>query len=127
MQRSQELSDLYSKALRESSEGATVVPYFSTSPDVLVIGTGPDGWLTGADAAREIDKSGAEARAEGGEIIPSSPVAWEHGDVGWVVDRPMLRFSNGQEVPLRATCLFVREGSSWKAIHQHWSIGVLSQ
>lgn len=126
MQRSQDLVDHYTQALRAGSSGTLLAEQvFSSSPHVLVIGTDQSEWWTGAGAIRGMSSTAQHIHDTGAEVVPSSnPVAWELGDVGWVLDQPTLRLASGREFPFRLTSVYVREGNDWKIIHQHWSIGV---
>lgn len=124
MERSQELADFYVQSIRSASQGASVAPIFSTSPDTLVIGTDPGEQWQGADAVPAVDGTAKNFREQGAQFSAGDPVAWEHNGVGWVVDRPVVRFPDGQKLTFRLSSVYVREGDGWKAVHQHWSIGV---
>jgi hypothetical protein len=52
----------------------------------------------------------------------TAPVYLHRGDAVCVVDRPVISFDDGSELPCRVTLLFLHEGS-WKLAHTHLSVG----
>jgi len=91
----------------------------SADPAALVIGTAPGEWVTERDRLR----FGFEA--EGMRIDPGpSPVGYELGDVGWVVDEPIYVFPGGSAMATRVTAVLQREDGDWRIVHMHVSVGV---
>ena len=92
----------------------------STDPATLVIGTAPGEWVTERDRLR----FGFEA--EGLEIeAGTSPVGWANGDTGWFTDEPTYVFPGGAgRMKTRLTSILQREGSAWRIVHMHVSVGV---
>jgi SnoaL-like domain len=124
MEHSPELLDLYKRVLSGTYRDTPFDQFTSTTAAVSVIGTDPSEWTT--DRATIVQMLDAQRQAAdlGVQMIPTEPQAWAEGDLGWVVDQPRLRTPTGAEVQLRVTTIFHREGGSWKAVHQHASIGV---
>jgi SnoaL-like domain len=92
----------------------------SADPATLVIGTAPGEWVTERDRLR----FGFEA--EGLAIEPgASPTGWANGDMGWFTDEPTYVFPGGAgRMQTRLTAILQREGSAWRIVHMHVSIGV---
>jgi hypothetical protein len=84
----------------------------------LFIGTDDDEWFTD----REKLRSGFGWR--GLQLYAGDPKAWEHGDVGWVADRPTMRAAGVGELHTRFSGVFRREDDRWKLLMSHFSVGV---
>jgi hypothetical protein len=67
--------------------------------------------------------SGSRVRLRGGE----SPRGWIDGSTGFVVDEARFVFPDGSFLPTRVTAVLSREGSVWKVVHLHFSVGVLDE
>lgn len=52
----------------------------------------------------------------------TEPVVLHRGDAVCVVDRPVIGFDDGSELPCRVTLVFFDEGG-WKLAHSHLSVG----
>lgn len=90
----------------------------SSEEAVLAIGSSAREWFAGQAAVR-----GAYG-LEGVLIEPGPIDAWENGDTGWAVARPLFTVPDGPSFRLRFTALFVREGGGWKLVHLHGSYPV---
>jgi ketosteroid isomerase-like protein len=124
MERSSELLDLYQRMVRGALRDTPFDQLTSTTAAVSVIGTDPTEWSTDRATIVQMMDAQQQAGDQGAQLNPSDPQAWEEGDLGWVIDRPVLRLPNGAEVHLRVTTIFHRENGTWKGVHQHSSIGV---
>ena len=84
----------------------------------LVVGTGPDDWITDAADLKQ-------AFVEPPHTIDAGEVeAWEDGHLGWLTDTPSFGFSDGSTFPTRVTAILRKEGGSWRMLHSHFSVGI---
>jgi hypothetical protein len=85
----------------------------------LHIGVGNAHWRT----ARELfDGLQEQFALERMQWRATDPVYLHRGDAVCVVDRPVIGFDDGSELPCRLTLLFLRE-TGWKLAHSHLSVG----
>lgn len=101
-----------------SGDVSTFEEVVSGEEAVLAIGSSVREWFTGQDAAR-----GAYG-VEGVLIEPGHVDAWENGDTGWAVARPVFTVPDVLSFQLRFTAVFVRERGGWRLIHLHGSYPV---
>jgi hypothetical protein len=104
-------------AKNASGDITTFDEVVSSEEAVLAIGSSAREWFAGREAVR-----GAYG-LEGVLIEPGQVDAWENGDTGWAVARPLFSIPDGPSFRLRFTAVFVRE-SGWKLIHLHGSYPV---
>jgi hypothetical protein len=91
----------------------------SSEPMTEVIGTAPGERVT--ERARL--RFGFEA--EGVRFEPGpSPVGYQEGTVGYVVDEPTLFYPDGSGIRTRLTGVWHQEDGAWKLVHMHVSVGV---
>jgi hypothetical protein len=105
-------------AKNASGDTATFDEVVSSEEAVLAIGSTAREWFAGQEAVR-----GAYG-LEGVLIEPGDVEAWENGDTGWAVARPLFTIPNGPSFRLRFTAVFVHEGDGWKLVHLHGSYPV---
>jgi ketosteroid isomerase-like protein len=105
-------------AKNASGDISTYEEVVSNEEAVLAIGSASREWFAGQAAVR-----GAYG-LEGVLIDPGEIDAWENGDTGWAVSRPLFSIPDGPSFRLRFTALFVRERGGWKLIHLHGSYPV---
>jgi hypothetical protein len=91
--------------------------------NAMVIGTGPTEWYEGREAwigayAEQV------AAIPGIRLEAGEPHGWEQGTVAWAADRPTFVLPDGTRVPVRLTAVFLRDGSDWKPVQAHFSLGV---
>jgi hypothetical protein len=123
MQPSPELRDLTNRIAHAVGDGDMdfLERHVSREADVAFLGTDPDEWWTDLAGLRQ---ALAAQREAGIDVIPSDPLAYQEGNVGWAVDR-MVRFRVGdQETPFRFSVVYRREDGEWKMVHFHSSIAV---
>jgi hypothetical protein len=104
-------------AKNASGDASTFGEVVSSEEAVLAIGSSAREWFSGQAAAR-----GAYG-LEGVLIDPGAIDAWENGDSGWAVARPLFSIPDGPSFRLRFTAVFVR-GDGWRLIHLHGSYPV---
>ena len=83
------------------------------------IGVGRAHWRTARELVRGLHE---QFDAEPMQWRTGGPVHLHRGDAVCVVDRPVVSFDDGSELPCRVTLLFLRDGS-WKLAHTHLSVG----
>ena len=90
---------------------------FTKNDDLLIVGTAYHEWVDSRERGKQA------WGMEGIALEPGDPVAWEHGDVAWAVDRPF--FVAGElRAPIRLTVVLLKEGDGWRIQHGHFSVGV---
>lgn len=105
-------------ARNASGDVSTFDEVVSREEVVLAIGSAAREWFAGQEAVR-----GAYG-LEGVLIDPGEIEAWENGDTGWAVARPLFSIPDGPSFRLRFTAVFVQERGGWKLIHLHGSYPV---
>jgi hypothetical protein len=85
---------------------------------VLIIGTAPGEWVDDRPRMR----FGFEA--EGVGLSPDAPVAFAEASMGWAADNPVFSFPDGSAIRPRVTSVWRQEGSTWRLVHAHFSVGV---
>jgi hypothetical protein len=64
-----------------------------------------------------------EISSAGGRLTASDPQIFQHGDVVWAVDRPILHLGDGTEVPMRVTLVADSVPETLRLRHCHFSVG----
>ncbi len=105
-------------ARNASGDVSTFDEVVSREEVVLAIGSAAREWFAGQESVR-----GAYG-LEGVLIDPGEIEAWENGDTGWAVARPLFSIPDGPSFRLRFTAVFVQERGGWKLIHLHGSYPV---
>jgi ketosteroid isomerase-like protein len=127
MERSDELVQLTHAIYDAMANGDVAGFEAATLDDVLVIGTDPQEWWTGRDTAAAAFRGQTEAMGGGFPVRAGDPVAYAHGDVGWVADRPTMTMPDGSSLEFRLTFVTVRTGGDWKLAQMHFSAGVSNE
>ena len=112
---------LQNYAKEGAGEVMAVVESYSRQDGVTVLGTDPKEWFEGYDA---IQKFYAPVGASKLEVNVDVLKAYCEGNVGWTIDRVMVRFPNGDTLPLRHTRIFEKEKDGWRIVHNHVSLAV---
>jgi SnoaL-like domain len=126
MERSQELVELLDGMYEGMRKGDVAGFEAAALDDVLVIGTDPEEWWSGRDRVVAAFRGQAEAMGGGFPVQAGDPVAYSHGNVGWIADRPTMAGPDGS-IASRLTIVTVREGSDWKIAQMHFSVGVANE
>lgn len=90
---------------------------FTRREDLLIVGSAFHEWVDSRERGKQA------WGMEGVALEPGEPLAWEHGDVAWAVDRPSFVVGD-MRAPIRLTAVMLREEGDWKIQHGHFSIGV---
>lgn len=127
MERCPELEDLTRQLYEAVSTGdiAWFERYVSRADGIVVTGTEAEEWWESRDDLLAAMRA-QMAAGNGVELVGGDVRAYRQGDAGWIADRPMLRVG-GIEVQCRHTSVFVREGSEWRLVQHHFSIGVANE
>jgi class 3 adenylate cyclase len=123
VERSGELRDIVLGIYHDWSRGdpSFLDRCFSLDDGAVEIGTDAEEFYVGGLQAREVWRKQI-LETNGARITPGDLWAYSEGSVGWVIDNPI--FAWGPEpYPVRFTWLFHKEGSAWKVVHLHASIG----
>jgi SnoaL-like domain len=117
MERSAELQDIILAAFEDySSDNASAIErHTSRQAEVRLIGTDPDEWFEGEQAAEVLMREAQD---------PSFRVSFVEGSVGWASGRPTWMLEDGTEIPSRWTAVFHQEDGEWKMVQAHASVGV---
>jgi ketosteroid isomerase-like protein len=107
-------------------DGDAAVALIGDGDGVLFVGSDPAEWWQGSGPVSVAFR--AQLEASGGfEMVTSGPLGLASGDVGWFADHPALRLADGTEIPMRLTGVVLREGSAWRIVQGHLSIGVSNE
>lgn len=106
-----------------SGDAATVEAFYSLQPGSVFMGTDASEYWTdstqhNADVRRFFDGSLGVNRWQSGEAI-----ALREGSIAWTIDQPTVVLGDGSEFSLRVTLVWHREGTEWKVVHSHASVG----
>ncbi len=95
----------------------------SSHPDVRVIFSADDYWVTGSD--RVVPLLAERSSRMNVERIEIDRIeAFEVDDFGWAACAVTVFFSSGESSSFRNTATFVIEDGVWKAVQLHTSVGV---
>ena len=124
MERSAELQDIILAAFKDysSDDASSIERHTSRQDEVRLIGTDPDEWFEGEQAA-EVLKQEAQDPSFRVSSLDELEVFVE-GSVGWASGRPTWMLEDGTEIPSRWTAVFHREDGEWKMVQAHTSVGV---
>ncbi len=129
MQKSDEIKTAMQQIYQAMSKGDVdaVEKEISREKGTLIIGSDPKEWWAGFEEIHRV--FGPQIKEMGGsaEIIDVDIQAYSEGPVGWSADQPKIRLVDGREFPIRATGVFHKEGTAWKLVQWHVSIGVLNE
>ena len=125
MEPSNELKALYVRSCEAISSGdySFFERYFSNRDGVTAIGTDPTEWWSGYATITGVFKSQLK-ELSGLQLLADAPQAYRDGSIGWVAGQPILKFSDGTEMPVRLTAVFQKEENGWKIVQWHFSMGV---
>jgi ketosteroid isomerase-like protein len=115
--------------LYDSFSSGDAAPWASrTADDVIVIGTDPDEWWEGRDMVTSVVTAQLREMSDAGvRLVADDPRIYEHGDVLWSVDHPVLHLRDGTEVPMRVTLIAAVEEGVLRLKHGHYSVGAVNE
>jgi class 3 adenylate cyclase len=107
-------------------DGEAIADLWSDDDCVLTIGTDDEEWdetkaAIVANIQTQIDEADGDSYAIG--IEPGRLRAWEEGTVGWMQDNPTFVTPSGKVFKCRHTAVFRLEGTRWKVVQSHLSVG----
>jgi ketosteroid isomerase-like protein len=125
MQESTELKDMYTRLCEAQTKGdySFFEKYFSRNDGVLAIGTDPTEWWAGYETITEVFTAQLK-EVQGVQVLADTPLAYSDGSIGWVAGKPIIKLSDGAEIPARLTAVFQKETEGWKIVQWHFSLGI---
>ena len=127
MERSEELRDLIRATFEAYSRGnaSYIDRYTSSQEGVRLIGSDPNEWFEGEQAAEVLKQE----LQEGGVRISSMGEidAFVEGTVGWASSRLVWASEDGREISTRWTGVFHQEDGEWRMVQGHTSVGVANE
>jgi hypothetical protein len=120
MHESEQVAEALRSFLEKNASGdvGTFDEVVSGDDAASIIGSTAREWFHGQGAVR-----GAYG-LEGVGIDPGEILAWENGETGWAIAKPLFSIPDGPSIRLRFTAVFVQERGGWKLIHLHGSYPV---
>ena len=100
----------------------------NVADDIIGIGTETAEWWDGREVIERIAGTQVkELSNAGARLAAGDPRIFEHGNVVWSVDRPVLHLSDGSATPLRVTAIAVSDGGPLQLKHFHYSVGAMNE
>jgi len=104
-----------------AGDAVAVEAFYSRDPHAVFVGSdGEEFWTDPEQHNRDVRPYWERA---GNVVTPGDLLAFECGEVGWVVDRPTFRLADGQQYETRLTLVLHREDGTWRIVHSHASVG----
>ena len=118
----EKLLDLY--AAMSSGNADSVEALYSLDAGSVFIGTSADEFWTDSRQHNTDVRSFFDGSYGRLQVTASShPIAVVEGTAGWTIDRPTLRLFDGSTLVTRLTLIWHRDGSEWRIVHSHISVG----
>jgi ketosteroid isomerase-like protein len=128
MAAAEDMRDLVDQLYDTFASGDSTVWTSRTADDVIGIGSDPDEWWEGQSVVASIVSAQVRQMSEAGaRLVADDPRIYEHGDVVWSVDRPVLHLGDGVKVPMRVTLIAVVEEGTLRLKHFHYSVGAVNE
>lgn len=126
MNRSADIEDLVVRWFAAASAGDPhlVDTAVSDGDGVSLIGSDPDEWYSGGESVAAFLRNEVINAAGSATFSPRDTVAFEAGDLGWATTRLTITMPDGAQVNPRWTAVLRRDGTAWRFVHIHASIGV---
>lgn len=126
LEQASDVRDAYLRWLTGLATGGFSSPedFACVGEGASLIGSDPHEWFTGSATHTALEAILHAFRTTGPRLVAGNPQAHSEGAIGWVVDRTVLRFPTGAEVPTRMTAIFRRADGGWQLVHAHHSVGV---
>jgi len=116
-------------AAYSSRDADAVTRFFSTDPDAVMVGTGPDEIRIGPEQFREqIERD--LSQADGIELHLGDVRVSGRGEVAWAFAQPVVTATVGGErmtMPMRMTLVLVQEDGGWRIHDVHLSVALAEQ
>ncbi len=124
MKRSAELQDIILAAFEDysSDNASTIERHTSRQAGVRLIGTDPNEWFEGEQAAKVLKREAQDPSFKVSSLDELE--VFVEGSVGWASGRPTWMLEDGTEIPSRWTAVFHQEDGEWKLVQAHTSVGV---
>jgi class 3 adenylate cyclase/ketosteroid isomerase-like protein len=130
MEHSPELEAL-ARRIVDGMDGATIDinrDVFTRDEGATSIGTDPNEVVQGYAGIVALFEQQAAERGEVGAVVRGADDlevhAYRVGDAGWAAVFAMGTGRDGKPFVRRTTLVFQLEGTQWKVVHDHWSVGV---
>jgi hypothetical protein len=94
---------------------------YSLQDGVTIIGNDPNEWFDDRDSIVAFMNVGSSRKVD---IAVQNLKAYSEGNVGWTMDRVIVKLPNGNELAVRHTRIFHKENAAWKMVHLHVSVAV---
>jgi hypothetical protein len=118
-----EIQDLLLGAYESLANGDYAFMESIISPQEIVLGVGaaPDEWWADHLSLSRALRTWVAGLA-GATFVPGPVQAHREGSVGWLADRPTVRFPDGTGTSFRLTAVCHRENGAWKFVQWHISL-----
>jgi hypothetical protein len=128
MTSAENMRELLGRLYDSFASGDSTVWTSHVADDVIGIGTDEDEWWEGRSLLTKVAASQVKEMSSAGvRLTAGDPSIFQHGDVVWSVDRPLLRLGDGTEIPLRVTTIAVSEAGTLRIRHFHYSVGSMNK
>src|SRR5215472_3245949 len=126
MRKSPEIQAIAEQSLRDQAARGVeaLIDVTSREPGFLSIGTAPSEWISGFTEFEQAMR--AAGTTDGGfpQLENREIEAYEEGTVGWGFIRGDIKLPNGVTLKVRQTFVVHQEGSGWKIVQNHSSVGI---
>ena len=126
MDRSSEVEDALGRMYQALMSGDLDAFIGMIADDVIVIGTDPEEWWEGKEAATRVFREQAESLGGGFPLEVGESKGFASGEIGWFASRPSF-LVEGDRVPCRHTGVMRRAGDGWELVESHISIGIRNE
>ena len=91
-----------------------IADMFSKKADIFAIGADTKEFWKGRDTI--IPNFINEMKnIKGARVVETNIRAFEHGDTGWIVDQPLIKW-NDSYITFRITIVFIKERGDWRIV-----------
>ena len=122
------MRELLDRMYDSFASGDPTVWTSNVADDIVGIGTEAAEWWDTRDVVARI--AGAQVKelsSAGVRLEAGAPRIFEHGNVLWSVDQPVLHLGDGTATPLRVTAIAVSEAGVLRLTHFHYSVGAMNE
>ena len=116
------LADLYD--VFATGDASAWTDRITAEHDPVVIGTDPEEFWDERDhLVATIRAQVAAMSSSGVQFRSGAPHVSCRGEVAWIADEPTMVLPDGRRIPMRLTCVLVREDDGWRHAQVHLSVG----